>query len=60
MATYAPNTPIDLITVDLSKPASRQNPPLHNRWHPDIPAVAEAKTGTLFRAESIDWCAHAP
>ncbi|CAD7700914.1 unnamed protein product [Ostreobium quekettii] len=55
MATYAPNTPIELITVDLSKPASEQSPPLHNRWHPDIPAVAEVKTGTLFRAESIDW-----
>lgn len=49
------NTPIDLISVDLSKPASDQFPPLHNRWHPEIPSVATVKTGSLFRIESVDW-----
>lgn len=28
--------------VDLSKPAWEQEKPLHNRWHPDIPAVRQA------------------
>ena len=34
------------------KPAE-QDPatPLHNRWHPDIPAVARVKEGELFRVE---------
>lgn len=54
-STYTPNTPIDLITVDMSKPAAEQSPPLHNRWHPEIPAVATAKTGQIFRVDSVDW-----
>lgn len=49
------NTPIDLIHVDMSKPASEQPLPLHNRWHPEIPAIATAKTGDLFRVEAVDW-----
>jgi hypothetical protein len=27
--------------VDISKKPWEQDKPLHNRWHPDIPAVAE-------------------
>jgi formamidase len=29
--------------------------PLHNRWHPDIPAVKSVKQGQVFRVECIDW-----
>lgn len=53
--SHSPNTPIDLVTVDLSKPAAEQDLPLHNRWHPEIPHVATAKTGQLFRIEAVDW-----
>lgn len=46
-----------LISVDLSKPAWDQDPekPLHNRWHPDIPAVATVKEGEVFKVECVDW-----
>ena len=42
-----------IISVDPKKPAWEQDPktPLHNRWHPDIPAVARVKEGELFRVE---------
>ena len=42
-----------IISVDVKKPAWEQDPktPLHNRWHPDIPAVARVKEGELFRVE---------
>lgn len=35
-----PRTPTPLITVDISKKPWEQEKPLHNRWHPDIPAVS--------------------
>lgn len=44
-----------LISVDLSKPAEQQPVPLHNRWHPDVPAVAMVNQGDKFRIECIDW-----
>ncbi|KAF8059411.1 fmdA [Scenedesmus sp. PABB004] len=50
-----PRTPTPLITVDVTKPAWEQEKPLHNRWHPDIPAVAEVAEGELFRVETVDW-----
>ncbi|KAM0970865.1 hypothetical protein ACFX13_019150 [Malus domestica] len=34
---------------------SIQKLPLHNRWHPDLPPVAEVKTGEVFRIEMVDW-----
>lgn len=34
-------TPTPLITVDISKKPWEQEKPLHNRWHPDIPAVSD-------------------
>lgn len=40
-----PRTPIPLITVDPAKPAWEQATPLHNRWHPDIPAVRGQAVG---------------
>lgn len=51
----APNTPIPLITIDVSKKPGEQEKPLHNRWHPDIPPVGTVKEGSLFRVETIDW-----
>ncbi|MBS1888709.1 MAG: acetamidase/formamidase family protein [Actinobacteria bacterium] len=47
--------PQTLIGVDLGKPADEQALPLHNRWHPDIPAVASVDCGESFRVECLDW-----
>ena len=44
-----------LFKVDLSKPWSQQKVLGHNRWHPDIPAVASVRPGTTFRMECKDW-----
>ncbi|MGH9129747.1 MAG: formamidase [Acidimicrobiales bacterium] len=27
----------------------------HNRWHPEIPAVASVRPGATFRVECLDW-----
>lgn len=35
-----PLSPTPLISVDISKRPWEQEKPLHNRWHPDIPAVS--------------------
>lgn len=51
----APPTPRLIVPVDLKKKAWQQKLPLHNRWHPEIPAVAEIKTGEVFRVEMVDW-----
>ena len=34
-----PNTPRPVTRIDVKKKAWEQEPILHNRWHPDIPAV---------------------
>lgn len=47
--------PKTLIPVDLTKKPADQPVPLHNRWHPDIPAVAKVESGDMFRIECIDW-----
>lgn len=47
--------PKTLIKVDLNKKPHEQPYPLHNRWHPDIPAVATVKPGDVFRVECLDW-----
>jgi len=44
-----------LIHVDLSRPATDQPVPLHNRWHPEVPAVETVKPGEQFRIECVDW-----
>nr|GMC66309.1 formamidase-like isoform X2 [Ipomoea batatas] len=44
-----------VVPVDVKKKPREQNPPLHNRWHPDIPPVAEVKEGELFRVEMVDF-----
>jgi len=43
-----------LISVDLNKPSSEQPTPLHNRWHPDIPPVAEVSPSDVFKVECLD------
>ncbi|XP_042961354.1 formamidase-like isoform X2 [Carya illinoinensis] len=51
----APPTPKQVVTIDLTKKPWEQKLPLHNRWHPYIPPVAEVKVGELFRVEMSDW-----
>ena len=51
----APPTPRVVVPIDLKKKPWEQKVPLHNRWHPGIPSVAEAKTGEVFRIEMVDW-----
>jgi formamidase len=47
--------PKTLFEVDLTKPMNEQDMPGHNRWHPDIPAVASVNPGDVFRIECKDW-----
>ncbi|KAG5528468.1 hypothetical protein RHGRI_029228 [Rhododendron griersonianum] len=51
----APPTPRLVVPIDLKKQPREQKFPLHNRWHPDIPPVAEVKTGEVIRVEMLDW-----
>lgn len=44
-----------VVQVDLKKKPCEQNPPLHNRWHPEIPPVAEVRAGEVFRVEMVDF-----
>jgi formamidase len=41
--------------VDQSKSMTEQAVPGHNRWHPDVPAVASVKPGSDFRVECREW-----
>jgi formamidase len=41
--------------VDQSKSMTEQAVPGHNRWHPDVPAVASVKPGSEFRVECREW-----
>jgi formamidase len=43
-----------LVKVDVTKPAEEQ-PGIHNRWHPDIPAIATVKQGEVFKLECHEW-----
>ena len=52
MALHGPRL---LLPIDLKKKAWEQKLPLHNRWHPDIPPVAEVRTGEVFRVEMMDF-----
>jgi len=47
--------PETLFEVDLNKPMTEQAVLGHNRWHPDIPAVAAVNPGATFRMECKDW-----
>lgn len=44
-----------VVPIDVKKKPREQKPPLHNRWHPEIPPVAEVKEGELFRVEMVDF-----
>ncbi|CAN1343090.1 fmdA [Linum perenne] len=41
--------------IDLKKKPWEQDLPLHNRWHPDIPPVADVVAGEVFRVEMMDF-----
>jgi formamidase len=41
--------------IDVKKKPWEQKLPLHNRWHPDIPPVAEVTVRELFRVEMVDF-----
>lgn len=41
--------------IDPKKKPWEQKLPLHNRWHPEIPPVAEVTAGKIFRIEMVDW-----
>ena len=47
--------PETLFKVDLTKSMDQQDMPGHNRWHPDIPAVASVNPGDVFRIECKYW-----
>eukprot|EP00746_Dinoflagellata_sp_MGD_P001634 gnl/MRDRNA2_/MRDRNA2_103087_c0_seq1.p1 gnl/MRDRNA2_/MRDRNA2_103087_c0~~gnl/MRDRNA2_/MRDRNA2_103087_c0_seq1.p1 ORF type:complete len:458 (-),score=92.59 gnl/MRDRNA2_/MRDRNA2_103087_c0_seq1:449-1822(-) len=47
--------PKTILAVDVKKCPWEQDPPLHNRWHPDIPPTATVNPGEMFRVETIDW-----
>lgn len=51
----APLSPRLVVPVDVKKLPREQKVPLHNRWHPDIPPVADVTEGELFRVEMVDW-----
>lgn len=44
-----------IIPIDVKKKPWEQKLPLHNRWHPEIPPVAEVRTGEVFRVEMVDF-----
>lgn len=44
-----------VVPIDVKKKPRQQEVPLHNRWHPAIPPVAEVRTGELFRVEMVDF-----
>lgn len=50
-----PYTPRTVVSVEPSKRPWEQEQPLHNRWHPDIPPVAQVVAGEPFRVEMVDW-----
>ncbi|KAE7999706.1 hypothetical protein FH972_004111 [Carpinus fangiana] len=52
MAKYGPRL---VVPIDVKKKVWEQQLPLHNRWHPDIPPVAEVKVGEVFRVEMVDF-----
>lgn len=51
----APQTPRLVVPVNLKRQPWEQELSLHNRWHPQIPPVAEVKAGEFFRVEMVDW-----
>ncbi|KAM2724367.1 hypothetical protein EV1_027198 [Malus domestica] len=52
MAFYGPRL---VVPIDVKKKPWEQKLPLHNRWHPNIPPVAEVAAGEVFRVEMVDF-----
>lgn len=52
MAQYGPRL---IVPIDVKKKPWEQKLPLHNRWHPAIPPVAEVKVAEVFRVEMVDF-----
>ncbi|KAJ4950036.1 hypothetical protein NE237_026868 [Protea cynaroides] len=50
----APTTPRLVVPIDLTKKPWEQKVPLHNRFHPDIPSIADVTEGEVFRVEMVD------
>lgn len=46
--------PRTLLRVDLGLAPHRQDPPPHNRWHPEIPPVVSVEQGSTVRVECLD------
>lgn len=44
-----------LFATDPDKKMAEQRVPGHNRWHPDIPPVAEVSSGEAFFVECRGW-----
>lgn len=44
-----------IISVDRTKAPKDQPVSMHNRWHPDIPAVVTMRPGETGRVECVDW-----
>jgi formamidase len=47
-------SPRVLVNVDLTKSPLNQPVPLHNRWHPDIPAIATVAPNEVFHIQCLD------
>jgi formamidase len=45
----------NVFPLDQSKSMFEQEVPGHNRWHPEIPAVATVKPGDDFRMDCREW-----
>ncbi|EME29093.1 formamidase [Galdieria sulphuraria] len=45
----------NIFPVNPSLEPAQQKKPFHNRWHPEIPPVAQVKVNSVFRVEMIDW-----
>lgn len=45
-----------VVPIDVKKKPREQKLALHNRWHPEIPPVAEVTAGEVFRVEMVDAC----
>ncbi|XP_068653808.1 uncharacterized protein [Aristolochia californica] len=54
-ATTPLRGPRVVVPIDVKKQPWKQELPLHNRWHPDIPPVAEVSVGEVFRVEMVDF-----
>ncbi|XP_020580045.1 uncharacterized protein LOC110024424 [Phalaenopsis equestris] len=51
----APRSPRLVVPIDPNKKPWQQRHPLHNRWHPRIPPVADVTELEVFRLEMMDW-----